>query len=142
MQRRSVVALGLLALASCVPPQAPPPDYSGQPGAQPTECKMGSDGQQACGYHCMMGSDGHTACADTPNGRCAMGSDGRVTCTQLAGPAGAPPPGSPPPECRMGSDGQQYCGYNCRMGSNGRFYCASRPDGQCALNSDGTFACP
>ena len=39
----------------------------------------------------------------------------------------------------MGSDGQQTCGYNCRMGSNGHFYCSSRPDGRCAMNSDGTF---
>ena len=141
--RRSFVALVALALISCVPPQqqSPPPGYSGQPGAPPPECKMGSDGQQACGYGCMMGSDGRVACADTPDGTCAMGSDGRVTCTQVARPAGGPA-GGPPPECKMGSDGQQYCGYNCKMGSNGRFYCASRPDGQCALNADGTFACP
>ena len=66
----------------------------------------------------------------------------------MTGCIGATQAGTPPPggagrsECRMGSDGQQYCGYNCRMGSNGQFYCASRPDGQCALNSDGTFTCP
>lgn len=42
----------------------------------------------------------------------------------------------------MGTDGRQVCGYNCRMGTNGRMYCASRPDGQCAMSSDGTFSCP
>ena len=135
----AMIVLGLGSMR-CVPPS-----QTGQPMAPPTggavsECKMGSDGQQVCGYNCKMGSDGHFACADTPDGVCAMGSDGRVTCSHVAGPAA--PAGGPPPECKMGSDGQQYCGYNCKMGSNGRFYCASRPDGQCAMNSDGTFTCP
>ena len=47
-----------------------------------------------------------------------------------------------PTECRMGSDGQNACGYNCKLGSNGHFYCSSVPGGRCALNSDGTWSCP
>src|SRR5690242_19533667 len=43
---------------------------------EPPECRMGSDGRQACGYHCKMGSDGVMACADTPDGVCKMGADG------------------------------------------------------------------
>lgn len=46
------------------------------------------------------------------------------------------------PECRMGTDGRNACGFNCRMGTNGKIYCASRPDGRCAFNTDGTFTCP
>jgi hypothetical protein len=42
----------------------------------------------------------------------------------------------------MGSDGINSCGYNCRMGSDGHFYCATVPNGQCALNSNGTYSCP
>jgi hypothetical protein len=49
--------------------------------------------------------------------------------------------GSKEPECKMGSDGRQTCGYNCKLSSNGHWYCASRPDGKCALNSDGTYTC-
>jgi len=107
-----------------------------------TECKMGSDGRQVCGYHCQMGSDGVVACADTPDGTCAMGADGRVTCSRVARKDRAPDAAGPPAECKMGSDGKQYCGYNCQLGSDGRFYCASRPDGRCALNADGSFTCP
>ncbi len=44
-------------------------------------------------------------------------------------------------ECKMGSDGAQVCGYHCRLGSNGQIYCADTPDGSCALQADGTFAC-
>lgn len=49
----------------------------------PPDCRMGTDGRQACGYDCSMGTDGVVSCADTPNGRCAMGTDGRVVCSQL-----------------------------------------------------------
>jgi len=123
------------------PAPAPAPVYAAPPPAAPApSCRMGSNGQQACGYNCRMGSDGIMACADTPDGVCAMGSNGRVTCSQLR--SGGSGSGGPPPECRMGSDGQQTCGYNCRMGSNGHFYCASRADGQCAFNSNGTYTCP
>jgi hypothetical protein len=48
----------------------------------------------------------------------------------------------PAPECRRGSDGRNTCGYNCRLGSDGHFYCASVANGQCALNSDGSWSCP
>lgn len=129
-------------VAMAPPPPAPLPRYQAPApaaAAPPPSCRMGSNGQQACGYNCRMGSDGLMACADTPDGVCAMGSNGRVTCSQVGG-GGAT--GGPPPECRMGSDGRQTCGYNCRMGSNGRMYCASRADAQCAFNSNGTFTCP
>jgi hypothetical protein len=131
-------------------PQYQQPQYQPQPQYQqplpapraqtqaPT-CRMGSNGAQACGYNCRMGSDGVMACADTPDGVCAMGSDGRVNCSRVGGSGVV---GGPPPECRMGTDGRQVCGHNCRMGTNGRMYCASRPDGQCAMNTDGTFTCP
>jgi hypothetical protein len=53
------------------------------------------------------------------------------------------PPATPgAPECKMGSNGQQTCGYNCKLGSGGSWFCASKPDGQCALNGDGTWTCP
>lgn len=132
--------------AQPVAPPPPGPEPRAEAPAPPprsakSECRMGSDGRQACGYNCMIGSDGVSACADTPDGRCALGSDGHVTCSQLAVRGGANA-GGKPPECRLGSDGRQTCGYNCRMGSNGRFYCATTPDGQCAMNSNGTFTCP
>jgi hypothetical protein len=60
----------------------------------------------------------------------------------FSGAGGLSVQGAPAPECRMGSDGINTCGYNCRMGSNGRFYCASIPGGQCAFNSNGTWSCP
>ena len=103
------------------------------------ECRMGSDGKNACGYNCRIGSDGKAACANTPDGTCAIGSDGRVTCSNVAP---GQPSGGKPTECRMGSDGQQVCGYNCRIGSNGHVYCASIPNGTCRMNSDGSFGCP
>jgi len=46
------------------------------------------------------------------------------------------------PECKMGSNGQQTCGYNCKLGSSGTWYCASKPEFQCALNATGTWTCP
>lgn len=114
---------------------ARPPIAGGAP-----ECRMGSDGRQACGFNCRIGSDGVSACADSPNGVCAIGSNGRVTCSRVSGSGLAP--AGPPPECKMSSRGVNTCGYNCRHGSRGDVYCASRPDGQCALNSDGTWSCP
>ncbi len=121
-----------------------PPAPVARPEAAParpreTECRMGSDGRQACGYNCRMGSDGVMACANTPDGVCAMGSNGHVTCSTVATSAS---PGQEPPRCHMGSDGRQSCGYNCRFGSNGHWYCASVPNGRCGMNSDGSFTCP
>jgi hypothetical protein len=104
------------------------------------ECRMSTNGQQACGYHCKMGTDGVFVCADTPNGVCAMSTNGRVTCSELAGRGGVDAD-DPPPDCHMGTNGQQTCGYNCRMGTNGRYYCASTPNGTCAMNTNGTFTC-
>ena len=104
------------------------------------ECRMGTDGRQACGFNCKMGTDGVMACADTPDGKCAMSTDGSVTCSELA--ARSRRSGEKEAECRMGTDGRQVCGYNCKMGTNGRMYCASVPNGRCAMNTDGTFTCP
>jgi len=109
-------------------------------GAPPPQCRMGTDGQNVCGYNCRMGTNGHMYCAATPDGRCAMNTDGTFTCS--GAPSVGTYGGGPPPECRMGTDGVNTCGYNCRMGTDGHFYCASRPDGRCAFNSDGTFTCP
>ena len=117
-----------------------------RPAAAPAptpECKMGTDGINACGYHCRMGTDGRVACADTADGTCAMNTKGRITCTRLAGVAPAEERASwPVPERRLNSDGTHATGYNCRLGSNGRWYCSSRPDGDCRMNSNGTFTCP
>ena len=57
---------------------------------------------------------------------------------------GVPPPANaaPAPECRMSSNGTNVCGYNCQYASNGDVSCASRPDGHCAFNSDGSLTCP
>jgi hypothetical protein len=50
--------------------------------------------------------------------------------------------GGQQPDCKAGSDGINVCGYNCKQGTNGRMYCATRPEGTCAQNHDGTFTCP
>jgi hypothetical protein len=136
-------------------PQAPPMVSAGAvvigvgvggvgAAAPGTRCLMGSDGRNACGYNCRIGSDGVSACADTPDGACSIDAYGHASCSRVGGygyrVAGVAP--GPKPECRMGSDGVNTCGYNCRMGSNGHFYCSSVPNGQCAFNSDGTFSCP
>lgn len=110
--------------------------------AEEPECKMGSNGQNVCGYHCEMGSNGRVYCADTPDGKCSFNSDGTYTCTQLAHTRQAVAANGPEPECKLQSNGKKVCGYNCRTGSNGRAYCSSIPNGECSLNSDGTFSCP
>ncbi|MGC4121091.1 MAG: hypothetical protein QM765_42240 [Myxococcales bacterium] len=152
-----VCAMGANGRVTCSATVVSPAPAAPQPTRPAPECRMGTNGVQACGYHCQMGTDGVFACANTPDGVCAMGTNGRVTCSNLgAGVEEAPRRHEhgreheherervrrPAPECRMGSDGTNVCGYNCRMGSNGRFYCASTPDGQCAFNSNGTFTCP
>jgi hypothetical protein len=45
------------------------------------------------------------------------------------------------PECHMGTNKQQACGYNCRLGTNGVAACANTPDGACAISGDGHVAC-
>jgi hypothetical protein len=142
-------AIVLVALVGCVVPaepvyyggNPPPAPYGYQQGyttaPQQTTCRLGSDGQQACGYDCKIGSDGIAACANTPGGRCAMGSDGHVYCSQQTNVFQQ----TAPTKCHLNSDGTQTCGYNCRLGSNGYHYCASTPDGRCALNSNGTWSC-
>ncbi len=59
-----------------------------------------------------------------------------------APPQGAQTATAGAPECKMGSDGQNTCGYNCKLGSDGHWYCASKPEGQCALNATGSWTCP
>jgi hypothetical protein len=124
------------SFAGCVAPRNGGQRSAASAQAEP-ECRMGSDGRQACGYDCRIGSDGVAACANTPDGTCAMGSDGRVVCSQVV----TAQQSAEPRECKLGSDGSQTCGYNCRFGSNGRWYCASTPNGRCAMNSNGTFSC-
>lgn len=57
-------------------------------------------------------------------------------------PVAGPQAGWPPGKCHLNSNGSQTCGYNCRLGSNGFYYCSTHPQGRCALQSDGTWACP
>jgi len=61
-----------------------------------------------------------------------------LACGMPATPAAAPGQ----PECKMGSRGNQTCGYNCKLGADGDWYCASKPEGQCALNATGSWTCP
>jgi hypothetical protein len=123
----------------------PVAQQGGQPVAHPRsskpQCLVGKNGRQACGYNCLLGSDGVAACADMPEGDCTLNADGHVTCAQIAERGGANA-GGLPPECKAGSDGIKVCGYNCKAGTNGRMYCATRPEGQCSQNGDGTFTCP
>src|SRR5205823_37441 len=109
----------VLMTAMGAPPAPPPPPGSAPPPSARSskpECRMGTNGRQACGYNCEAGKDGVAACADTPDGACTIGPEGHVTCTQLAVRGGANA-GGKPPECRVGNDGMQVCGYNCRMGT-------------------------
>ena len=82
----------------------------------------------------------------TPGGFYAGGQfhseDNGFSATPFAAADSPASGGGTAPECRMGSDGSNTCGYNCRMGSNGHFYCSSVPDGSCAFNSNGTWSCP
>jgi hypothetical protein len=122
----------------------PPVAQAGQPVApmrsSKPQCLVGKNGRQACGYNCLLGGDGVAACADMPEGDCTQNPDGHVTCAQIAERGGANA-GGVPPECKSGNDGIKVCGYNCKAGTNGRMYCATRPEGQCTQNSDGTFTC-
>jgi hypothetical protein len=148
MVRAALILAVATALHGCI--VTPGPGYRGNPGygyADPNQqqCRMGSNGVQACGYSCRVGSDGIAACANAPGGQCSLGSDGRVYCSEApmqqqygAQPYGAP---MPPAQCELNSDGSKTCGYNCHLGSNGYHYCASTPQGRCGLNSDGTWTC-
>lgn len=53
---------------------------NGAVSTQPTECRMGTDGMNSCGYNCQLGSNGHFYCASIPGGRCAFNSDGTWSC--------------------------------------------------------------
>ena len=122
---------------SPAPRNDPAPTPTPAPPRQEAECRMGSDGVQACGYHCRVGSDGRAACAGSPDGKCAMNSNGRIVCSE--GSAGDTH--GIEAECRMGSDGVKACGYHCRMGSDGRVACAKTPEGKCAMGSNGRITC-
>ncbi len=58
------------------------------------ECRTGTDGVEACGFHCEMGTDGKMRCAKQPDGRCLMGTNGRVACGM---------------DCKIGADGVAVC---------------------------------
>jgi hypothetical protein len=45
------------------------------------------------------------------------------------------------PECKMGVDGVQACGYNCKEGVDGHMVCGSTPGATCAQGIDGRIAC-
>jgi hypothetical protein len=47
----------------------------------------------------------------------------------------------PEPECRMGADGHQACGYACRMGADGVMVCAEEPDAECRMGANGRVVC-
>src|SRR5207248_6330773 len=96
---------------------APPAPYVKRNA--PPECKMGSNGRQACGFNCRIGADGVAACADAPDGNCTAGADGHVTCTQIAARGGSNAGGAVP-ECEAGTDSISVCGYNCKQGTNER----------------------
>jgi hypothetical protein len=48
--------------------------------APPTQCMLGSDGYNTCGYNCRLGSNGHAYCSSVANGHCALNSDGTFSC--------------------------------------------------------------
>ena len=106
------------------------------------DCWKDATGKQVCGFNCVV-NEGRVGCASTPYGHCrASGAevqcaDGAVITVMGVGDAS-----SKAPECKMGSDGMNACGYNCKVGSNGKAYCSSVPNGSCALNADGTYTCP
>jgi hypothetical protein len=47
----------------------------------------------------------------------------------------------PEPECRLGADGRQACGYSCRLGADGAMVCADAPDAECRMGADGRVVC-
>jgi hypothetical protein len=62
--------------------------------APPRDCRLGSDGFEACGYGCMVGSNGRAACAPTPDGSCHLNSNGTINCGR---------------NCRFTSSGYHAC---------------------------------
>jgi tetratricopeptide (TPR) repeat protein len=116
------------------------------------ECLTANGGVRVCGFHCRRATHGEVACAETAAGGCVTCRNGKVICSEtereddLASSPRCEEEGQKniqrAPECRIGADGVQVCGYNCRMGTSGKFYCASTPLGQCAMSSNGTWTCP
>src|SRR6185503_15968300 len=45
------------------------------------------------------------------------------------------------PECKMGNDGRQACGFHCLAGDDGHAACANTADGVCAMGNDGHVVC-
>ena len=108
------------------------------------DCWKDSAGKQVCGFNCVV-NEGRVGCASTPYGHCwAESADVRCANGPTITVMGVGDSSKPakPPECKMGSDGMNACGYNCKLGSNGKAYCSSVPNGACAQNADGTFTCP
>ena len=109
---------------------------------QVPDCWKDSTSKQVCGFNCVV-NEGRVGCASTPYGHCSVaGADVRCVDGPTITVMGVGAASSKAPECKMGSDGMNACGYNCKLGSNVEAYCSSVPNGACALNADGTFSCP
>ncbi len=92
-----------------------------------------------------------------PGGRTDLKEQAGQRADALSGGAGAtapppPPPagqrqaqvvkkGSSKPECKIGKNGRQACGYNCEVGGDGVSACADTPDGSCTKGEDGHVTC-
>jgi len=44
-------------------------------------------------------------------------------------------------QCRLGSNGRHYCGYDCQPDPRGRWSCSSVPSGQCVATTSGDRNC-
>jgi hypothetical protein len=76
------------------------------------ECRFGTDGSAACGYHCVVNGYGKAVCAE---------SDDQV--------------------CLVDGHGEARCGYNCIADGNDGVACADTPEQTCALDSFGRAVC-
>ncbi|MFL5318120.1 MAG: hypothetical protein ACJ790_00590 [Myxococcaceae bacterium] len=48
--------------------------------ASGSNCRIGPDGAQVCGYDCKRDASGAFKCAHTPDGVCETDENGRVAC--------------------------------------------------------------
>ena len=44
------------------------------------ECRVGGDGNAACGYNCIFDGNGRAVCSSDPNATCLAGGDGNAAC--------------------------------------------------------------
>jgi hypothetical protein len=72
-------------------------------------------------------------------GEAAKRADGVTRGPAAAGPVG--PVHSAKPQCLVGKNGRQACGYNCMLGSDGIAACADMPEGDCVKGEDGHVTC-